>query len=50
MLLAAANFTGSHEIHTFAGYVGIICGSFAFYEAIALVLNEKYGKTVLPLG
>ena len=48
-LLAAANFTGSHDIHTIAGYVGIVCGGFAFYEATALVLNDKYGRAVLPL-
>jgi len=32
------------------GYEGIICGFSAFYVAIAEVLNETYGKTVLPLG
>ncbi len=48
-LLAAANFTGSHAIHVVAGYVGIVCGSFALYEAAALVINEKYGKNILPM-
>ncbi len=48
-LLAAANFTGSHAIHTFAGYEGILCGFFALYEAGALVINEKFGRQVLPL-
>ncbi|MFW6228859.1 MAG: hypothetical protein ACOC2V_05305 [Alkalispirochaeta sp.] len=33
-----------------AGWVGIICGFSAFYTAIAQVLNEVYGRTVLPLG
>jgi succinate-acetate transporter protein len=32
------------------GYEGIICGFSAFYVAIAEVLNETYGKTILPLG
>jgi len=32
-----------------AGYVGIICGSAAIYEAAALIINDKHGKTVLPL-
>ncbi len=48
-LLAMANFTGSHAIHTFAGYEGILCGGFALYEAAALVINEKFGRDVLPL-
>ena len=48
-LLALANFTGSHAIHTIAGYVGIVCGGFALYEAAALVINEKRGRQILPL-
>ena len=48
-LLASANFTGSHAIHIAAGIVGITCGSFAFYEAVAIVINEKHGRKILPL-
>ncbi|KQR93449.1 hypothetical protein ASG01_09705 [Chryseobacterium sp. Leaf180] len=48
-LLSAASFTGNENIHTIAGYEGILCGSFAFYEAAALIINEKSGKQVLPL-
>lgn len=48
-LLALANFTGSHAIHTIAGYEGILCGSFALYESAALVINEKFARQVLPL-
>jgi succinate-acetate transporter protein len=32
------------------GYEGIICGLSAFYVAIAEILNETYGRTILPLG
>jgi len=32
------------------GYEGIICGLSAIYTGMAQVLNELYGKTVLPLG
>ncbi|MGP6139084.1 MULTISPECIES: acetate uptake transporter [unclassified Jeotgalibaca] len=49
-LLALANFTGSELILTIAGYEGIICGFTAIYAAMAQVLNELYGKTVLPIG
>ncbi len=48
-LLALANFTGSHEIHTAAGFEGILCGFFAFYEGAALIINEKFGRKILPL-
>ncbi|MFZ2656731.1 MAG: acetate uptake transporter [Victivallales bacterium] len=49
-LLALGDFTHNSAIKTIAGYEGIICGLSAFYAAIAQVLNEVYGRTVLPLG
>ena len=49
-LLAYKDFTGSKMIGTLAGYVGIACGASAVYEAMGLVLNEKLGRQVLPLG
>lgn len=49
-LLALANATGSHFIHTLAGYEGIICGLSALYTGMAQVINEYYGRSVLPLG
>lgn len=49
-LLAIGNFTGSSLILTIAGYEGIICGFTAIYAAMAQVLNEVYGKIVLPIG
>ena len=48
-LLAAATFTGNHTLHTVAGYEGIGCGSLALYEACALLINDKWGRQVLPL-
>ncbi|ACZ09825.1 Inner membrane protein yaaH [Sebaldella termitidis] len=48
-LLAAANFSGSEAIHKIAGFEGILCGSFAFYEAAAIVINGKFGRNLLPL-
>ncbi|MCX6695871.1 MAG: acetate uptake transporter [Candidatus Altiarchaeota archaeon] len=35
--------------HTIAGYEGILCGFSAIYAAMAHVLNDVYGKKVLPL-
>ncbi|ASU34938.1 acetate uptake transporter [Mucilaginibacter xinganensis] len=49
-LLAAEHGTGNEAIGKFAGYEGIICGASAIYAGMANVLNEVYGKTVLPLG
>ncbi|PWK79023.1 hypothetical protein LX99_01477 [Mucilaginibacter oryzae] len=49
-LLVAGDATGNATIKHFAGYEGIVCGASAIYAGIAQVLNELYGKTVLPLG
>ena len=50
-LLAYGDFTGaSAGFKHFTGYEGIICGLSAIYTGLAQVLNEVYGKTVLPLG
>ena len=49
-LLAAEKATGSEAIGKFAGYEGIICGASAIYAGMANLLNEVYGKTVLPIG
>lgn len=48
-LLALGDFTESALIKTFAGWEGIVCGLTAIYAAAAQVLNEVYGKTVLPI-
>lgn len=49
-LLAASDFTGNASIKIFAGYEGIVCGLSAIYGCVAQVLNEVYGKIVLPVG
>jgi len=49
-LLALGDITENPAITTVAGYEGIICGLSAIYAAIAQILNEVYGRTVLPLG
>jgi len=48
-LLTAKELTASTDLGIIAGYEGIICGLSAFYLAIAEVLNETYGKTLLPV-
>ena len=48
-LLAISDFTGNKSIRVLAGWVGIFCGLSAFYGCVAQVLNEVYGKTVLPI-
>lgn len=48
--LLAAEHAGYKSVATFAGYEGIVCGASAIYAGMANVLNEVYGKTVLPVG
>ena len=48
-LLTAKELTGNADLGVFTGYEGIICGLSAVYTGLAEVLNEVYGKSVLPL-
>jgi uncharacterized protein len=51
LLLAIGDFTGaSAGFKHFTGYEGIFCGFSAMYAGLAQVLNELFGKTVVPLG
>ena len=50
-LLAIGDFTAaSAGFKHFTGYEGILCGFSAIYAGLAQVLNELFGKIVLPLG
>ena len=50
-LLAIGDFTGASAGFKHAtGYEGIFCGLSAMYTGLAHVLNELFGKIVLPLG
>ncbi len=48
-LLAAGDFTGNEAITRLAGFEGILCGFSAIYAALGQVLNEMYGKNIVPL-
>ncbi len=50
-LLAIGDFTSAGAgFKHFTGYEGIFCGFSAIYAGLAQVLNELFGKTMLPLG
>ena len=49
-LLAIGDGTENESIKHFAGYEGIVCGASAIYTGVALLLNDVYGKVVLPVG
>ncbi len=50
-LLAFGDYTGAGAgFKHLTGYEGIICGFSAIYAGLAQVLNELFGKIVLPLG
>ncbi len=49
-LLAFGESEAGASIKTFTGYEGIVCGASAIYAGIGALLNEVYGKTILPLG
>ena len=49
VLLVAAELTGSAAVLILGGIVGIIAGALAFYMGMGQVINEIYGKRVLPV-
>jgi succinate-acetate transporter protein len=51
VLLAIGDFTeAGPDFKHFTGYEGLVCGFSAIYTGLAQILNELYGKTILPLG
>ncbi len=49
-ILAIKDFTGIAVLGLVAGIVGVLTGFSAIYTGVAEVLNEVYGKVVMPLG
>jgi succinate-acetate transporter protein len=49
-MLAIGDATGNTSFKHLTGYEGIICGGSAIYTGIAGLLNEMYGRVVLPVG
>lgn len=49
-LLALSDFTGLIFIKRVAGYEGLFCGASAIYLAMAEIINDAYGREILPLG
>ncbi len=48
-LLSLGDFTGNETITHIAGWVGIFCGLSAIYNSTAQVVNNEFGKKILPL-
>jgi succinate-acetate transporter protein len=49
-LLAIGDLLGSATLKTLAGWEGIVLGFTAIYTGLAQVLNEVYGRVLMPLG
>jgi uncharacterized protein len=49
VLLGLGDALNNPDITRIAGYEGIICGASAVYLAAAEILNEVYGRTILPI-
>ena len=49
VLLVAAQLTGSSLVLNAGGVVGIIAGALALYMGMGQVINEVYGRRVLPV-
>lgn len=47
-LLAWGEFNST--VGTIAGYEGLLCALIAWYSSAGILINEMYGRTVVPLG
>ncbi|HTH60364.1 MAG TPA: acetate uptake transporter [Paraburkholderia sp.] len=50
VLLAAGDWTGSASLHAAGGYLGLVTAALAFYLSAAEIVNDAYGREVLPVG
>jgi uncharacterized protein len=48
-LLAIGDAAELPAVKRIAGYEGLICGASAIYTGIAHILNEIYGKEIIPI-
>jgi len=49
ILLAIVNATGNAGLLVVAGYVGLLLGLSSLYAALGEVLNDAYGRKVVPI-
>jgi len=49
-ILLTIGAAGSPSFHTMGGYVGILTAIVAWYTSFAGVMNNTYGRVVLPVG
>jgi hypothetical protein len=50
LLLAIGDWFGIGGAHMAGGYMGLVCAALAAYLSAAEVINEDFGRTVLPIG
>ena len=50
LMLSLGDFTQSETITHIAGWIGIFCGLSAIYSSVGQVVNNEFGKKVIPLG
>ena len=50
ILLSISEFAHSEGLRNMAGYLGIVGAIGAWYIAAADVINDTYGRTILPVG
>jgi uncharacterized protein len=49
-ILAAGDFSENKTITKIAGWEGLLCGFSAIYLACAEILNESFGREIVPIG
>jgi len=50
LLLAAHAWTGVLALGVAGGYVGLLTAGLSFYASAAEIINDAYGRTIVPMG
>ncbi|MCX8182693.1 MAG: GPR1/FUN34/YaaH family transporter, partial [Candidatus Methanomethyliaceae archaeon] len=50
VVLGLGDITGSRLVVMGGGVIALITAAVAWYNSLAIVINDTYGKVVVPLG
>lgn len=48
--LSIGDFTGNEMVTKISGVIGIFCGASALYSAMGQIINNEFGRKIIPLG
>jgi hypothetical protein len=50
LILGLGDYFGLDYLIKVGGFCGLLTAALAWYNSLAVVINENFGKTIAPLG